>query len=962
MLKLSSAADNEHGGKHPFFSSLNGCGNGSIGLMRASGLAGRDSEMHVARARLASLAEGRGGALVVVGEPGVGKTRLVAEVLALAQEAGVARGRVACLPLVTPLPFEPVLSLFRTLSQHGRLGAQKTTFGGDPFGESLALLEEACSKGPVVLAVDDLHWSDRATLDLLHYCAARLAEIPLLWLFASRQVPAVDELCHHLCHQGLCERLELAPLTEGELAELMRSRLGEDVSGPFARAVYARSGGNPFLAEQLLHAVAVTASLSQLSRDEDEAHIRRSLAEVVPTTIIRSVADRARLLGPAAREVLTWAAVLPEPLEPAWLAPLAGTEEQVREQLCELGRALLMEQGGDGRWQFRHSLIRDATYKSVEEGERFRRHCVAAELLSAAGAPVAAVAPHLAAAGRHADAAQAYQALGYEALARSGSEDALGLFDKAAYHANQANERALVLGAEAGRALALLKLGQADAARAIAEPLRAQLRAQDDAGARLMFLSRYALALEEYASDLDDAVAVVEEMEPLLARLQAERDGLGALGPTEASSGQDLAEALLARAYVLSMAGRAAEAVPCAEKALAIARSQRDNALMVRSLNRLGLAVGLARGNAEATELLQQAVSLARTSNLRSEHALACLNLSYFADTLDDPAGQEHWARVGLEVGGAPPAVEVLLQGNVAAALMEQGDLEGALSYYRAAQATAARVGPKAEERAMISTCFALVRRGDLAEASELLNKTSPAQGSFEYYRYVDVQAQLAEEQGRDEGALVAYLQAGSAPDHPIAVWSLMCAVRAACRLGDPVRARAAFMQLEGLASRWDRAGLLRATAKAWLDLAEGKAEQAASSFAELAQRWTSKWHAAACQLQAACLTGKREGFAAAIDAYEAMGAKRAADNARRSARAAGFRPGHQPRSASPLTKREREVALLVASGMSNQEVARALYLSPRTVERHVGNMLAKLGYRSRAKLAAEVSAGRLLG
>ena len=101
----------------------------------------------------------------------------------------------------------------------------------------------------------------------------------------------------------------------------------------------------------------------------------------------------------------------------------------------------------------------------------------------------------------------------------------------------------------------------------------------------------------------------------------------------------------------------------------------------------------------------------------------------------------------------------------------------------------------------------------------------------------------------------------------------------------------------------------------------------------------------------------------AAIEAYDAMGARRGADRARAVARVA--RPAARAAAAATpgrSREREQEIALLVASGKTNAEVGAALYLSPRTIERHVGSILAKLGFRSRVELAAEVAAGRLPG
>jgi len=911
--------------------------------MGVSSFVGRKAELALARAYVGRLRSGRGGALVVVGEPGAGKSRFLAEVLSMSKTAGAVTARAACLPLVTPLPYEPVLEALRHLRRASRKGLGPDV-RADPFGQVLHALEDASARGPLVLAIDDLQWSDRGTMDLVHYCIARLDGAPVLWLLASRQTDETDKLSHYLGREGLCERTDLGPLSPDELAELARGRFGlTEVTAAFARSLYARSGGNPFLAGELLHALASSELAGLVAANEDEKQVREVLTDVVPSSIMRSVTDRSAHVSSQAREVLAWASVLPEPLEPRWLSPACGTPEEVGEHLHELARALLLEPVGEGRWAFRHALIRDARYKAMDAAERFRRHEGAVEMLS--GAPLALLAPQLAAAGRYKEAAEAYSQLGEEALLRSGAEDALRLFSQAASFARAGADNASYHRAEAGRALALLKLGSVEEAKRAAAALRAQLRALGANQQLLAFLTRYALALQEDVSDLDGAVAAIEEAEPLIAA---------------AAQRTDLAEALLARAYVFAMAGRSAEAVPDARRSLDIARDARDPVLTVRSLNRLGLAVGLSQGAGQASWALEEAASLAEANNLPDERALACLNLSYFADAAGDAAQAERWARAGLAAGGTSPSVQALLEANLAAALASLGDLEGALGHYLSAREAAARVGPQAENRVVLSLCHTLLRRGDVEEARRLLEGAPVPPSGFEHYRRFEVEGMLHEEEGRPEEAMKAYLAGGEAPDHPVAAWCLGRAVRLAALRGNADIAQAACTKLEALARRWDSSGLILATARAWLAAAKGETAVAAESFARLAASWTDAYEAASCRLEAARLLGDREGFEAAAEAFFRMGAARAADRARLLAREAGFRVGRQRRAPGPLTRREWEVAALVASGKTNQEVAAELYLSPRTVERHVGNVLTKLGLRSRVQLAAEVSAGRL--
>jgi DNA-binding NarL/FixJ family response regulator len=220
----------------------------------------------------------------------------------------------------------------------------------------------------------------------------------------------------------------------------------------------------------------------------------------------------------------------------------------------------------------------------------------------------------------------------------------------------------------------------------------------------------------------------------------------------------------------------------------------------------------------------------------------------------------------------------------------------------------------------------------------------------------------LLEEQGEHAEALRCYREGGAVEDHPVAVWCLAGAVRSATALGDFAAADDALERLEHLAPRWPASEWLLLASRGRHEAAAGRPEAASALLDEAAETCPEAFHAAALRLEAARLRRDRDGVMAAIAAYDAMGARRAADRARAVARSLGLRPGRRRRDAGPLSAREQEIALLVARGKTNAEVGAALYLSPRTIERHVGSILAKLGFRSRVELAAEVAAGRLPG
>jgi len=190
----------------------------------------------------------------VFGEPGVGKTRLLHEGATESSRRGVRVARSSCLPLTTPLPFDPVLELLRSLGEP--LPAVATESLRELFGIVVDRLERATIDGPLVLCLDDLQWSDAGTIDLVHYCLARLADLPIAWLVAARPAAAVDRFAHRLVRAGVLEQLELEALSPADMRRLAEAILGEDrVSDRLATVLYARTGGNPFLCEELLLAL-----------------------------------------------------------------------------------------------------------------------------------------------------------------------------------------------------------------------------------------------------------------------------------------------------------------------------------------------------------------------------------------------------------------------------------------------------------------------------------------------------------------------------------------------------------------------------------------------------------------------------------------------------------------------------------------------------------------------------------
>jgi DNA-binding CsgD family transcriptional regulator len=890
---------------------------------------GRHEELELGERLLDDLGAGRSGSLIVVGQAGAGKTRLLNEIVGRAKGRGIVTAWTTCLPLNAPLPFDPLLDLLAQLRRGGADVAmpERGREGQEIFSSIRNAIESAGENGPVLLIADDLQWSDAATRDMIHYCVARLADLNAGWLLGARPERDAKSFVRRLTRDGLSQRLSLTGFSLEETGDLAAAVLGPEVlSEDLVTSVFRRTQGDPFLSVELLR-----------SLDASEAPSLGS--DAIPATVTEMVEDRMESLDEAQLDLLAWASVLPEPMSPKWLSILSsGDQVQSRaEKLFDLG-FLAPSNGG---WVFSHALVRDAVYATVESFDRTSRHGRVADLLR--DLPLIMRAPQLVAAGRLPEAAEAYVKLGYEAWLRGGPDDAASLYGQASSLADEAGATTVRVTARVGEVLSLLRIG-APEARAKGERLRAAMRSVANDEERLSFLSQYAVALWDEISDLDSALAALDEAQGLM----------------ESVEGEVLAEAALARAYVLDRAGRPAEALPFAQQALEVARREDDRYLEVRALNCLGLALGQTSGTANGIATLEQAVVLARDEGLPKEAGLACLNLSYLYQVGGDEDKAEEYARVGVAIPNVPAAVEALLRGNAALGPMNRGELQTALADLLTAQAVAARAGRRTEERIMVQRCYVHIMLGELETAERVLADLSFPRGSWEFYRLLEPRGMLLEEWERLPEALSVFLEADAAGDHPVSMWCLAGAIRVAAKLGELEVAESSLRRFESRAGRWEASPWLLDASRGYVELAREKGDDAATFFSNAASTCPEAFHRVRLQLQAALTVNDRDGVMDAIDAYDSMGSTRASDRARSEARALGMRPGRRRTPPGSMSDREREIAKLVAAGRTNAEIAERLFLSPRTVERHVSNVLDKLGYRSRVELAAEMAAGRV--
>ncbi|WP_169979220.1 BTAD domain-containing putative transcriptional regulator [Microbispora sp. H10836] len=450
--------------------------------------------------RLGGVRRGRGGVLLVTGEPGIGKTRLAQLAAEEAEARGVAVVWGRCVEAEAAPPFWPWLQALRELGERGRAAARLLAGEGGAAADPEAALFElyegvlaalARSGTPTLVVLDDLHAADAASLRLLAFLAAELHRRPVLVLATVRPEPGREperlrDTLAALTREPGTERLTLAPFTAEEVGAFLRRH---DLTDPaLAEVLYRRTGGNPFYLGELLRLLGSEHRLDAASLG-------------VPEGVMEVIERRVARLPDPTRDLLRRAAVLGRDVSLDVLEALTETHAEEVMSLLEPAVAVgvLAEAPGGFDYRFSHALVRDALYAGLGRLEKARLHLGVAEALEslptappggdgAARLPV--LAHHFAMAARvgGADKAVAYAArAARQATAQRAYDEAVELWDKAL----------LALGRRdpARRSRLLIELGRS--LRVTGDAVRAQAALEE------------AIALAE---DTGDRTALVEAL------------------------------------------------------------------------------------------------------------------------------------------------------------------------------------------------------------------------------------------------------------------------------------------------------------------------------------------------------------------------------------------------------------------------------------------------------------------
>ena len=971
---------------------------------------GRDGDLSRLQDALRAAEDGWPQAILIGGEAGVGKTRLVSEFSTQADDAGMRVLAGGCIDVSGGLPFGPIVEAFRGLEHDlgssafrellgptyaelerflpstratwPQVAPAGTTAQDRLFELALRLLNHLGEATPVVLVVEDLHWADRSTLDLLTFLVRNLRRERLLLVatFRSDAHPASSLRAFRAEFGRHVDRIELACFGREELASLLAALLGTPPAAEVVDSVMTRSEGNPFFVEEL-----VAAGL-----DNQVGWLSSKLRDVLMA--------RVEALSEEAQETLRVAAVIGRRVEHRLLA--AASELDDRPLLRALREAVddqILVTDAEGLYVFRHALARQAIYEDLIIGERLRLHAAVATALAddpSLGAPGASSAAELAHHWTQAQELPSALAASVEAARQSATgvyafaeadrqyRRALALWDRIRPERRPADLTYTGLLEEAAESARWV--GDASRSIALARRALADLDPATEPGRVGLLHERLGLYLWE-AGDGRGSLEAYETADRLLAseHPSAER-----------------ARVLAAHGTALMLSSRYRESRPYCEEALEMARAVGARAAEGHALNTLGFDLALLGEPEEGIARLQAARRVAEEetnvdgvcrayTNLATVLLLAG-RLGEAAELADRGIGIAHRLGVQLTGGAVLAGVEALIRFRLG-----QWDRAEA-----AAQAVLTREVPDG------LTLFAHVTLVELDIARGQPERGRRMEAAFHAARQVTDPFTLAhlhataaglaiwDQDGQAARTAVGQgleVLAGTEEDHLVL---RLCALGARGEADEgerlqPSRDRAERAAVEAAADALlaraqavDAAGSSASFPEARLALALCHAERrrlarepdppgwesVAAGWADLGcpyQEAYARWRQAEAALQERDHAAAGAALSRANALATELGAVRLGQEVAHLAvrgrltvdqpapvRAAADAPA-SPADRLGLTRREREVLGHVARGASNRQIARALFITEKTASVHVSNIITKLGVTNRGEAAS---------
>lgn len=974
-------------------------GDVSTGRAASRRLIGRESDLRRLESSLAQAIDApRAHTVFVEGAAGMGKTRTVMEFASRAEARGahVLVGR--CVAYGTVIhPYAPLVEMLSDLVRKHGVAAVVRWAGAyaSELARWLPALEDAvpaptlnrasssrlfravCAvidglreSSSVVMVVEDLQWADRSTVDLLALLTTQLRGATLLvFTVRSDESPAEAEVARFLAEAGRgAERhVRLEPLTRAEQALQLSDILGVPPRTALLDEVYARAEGNPFFAEELL----ALGSVGEL-----------------PGTVRDLLLARLEALTPSTRQVLRAACVIGRRVPYRLLELVADASGPSLEAALRpaVEHHVMLSETARGVYVFRHALLQEAIASSLLPGESARLHARAAEALSASPALAGGVGPAAGSIARHWDAAgDSPRALVSAVTAAQEAAGALG-FSEALSHYD--------------RAISLLEV-LPDAEALLSEPRYRLLWAAAE-------VAHLAGRPERAAALVREAIAAVDPArqhhhgylhERLGRYLWMAADGVGAMDAYERA--MDLVPAepptswraavLSGYSQILMLRGRFQESAQSAEEAIRMTRAVGD-ARSIEGHARNNLGVDLAHmGRVEdgiAQLRLARAIAEEQFDDV-DDIARAVVNLQSVlldADRIEEAAAAAIEGVGVVDALGLQHRKGVWARCDAAEALLRLGRYDHA----RRLLDEAVALDPPGIDAVRVDVTLGQLafRLGDLVEADAHLERAARDGARLLdgqmlgplYATSIEVFIAAGDLGSASVAAQSALHKLGTREPAIYAVPVFAAAAAAAAAAARAHGRDAAASGLLGTVGDWvTRAeeAMARATetvpttqalyATARCELAEEEAQDGASGWVAAAAQWAQvkdpfrETQARLRGAEALFAAGDRVAAAQQLRLGAAIstriGAQRLTDAANTLARRArvtlpttAAEPSERPYD---LTPREREVLALVADGLTDRTIGARLYISHRTVERHVSNLLAKLGAERRAELAS---------
>ncbi len=923
-------------------------------------MAEREAELSAVDGLLEGACAGFGRTVIIRGASGIGKTRLLDEVRRRAEAGNLTVLAARASELERDFAFGCVRQLFEPLIRRGRQRGRGVLAGdahmAEPVFQSPAdegarapepgygilhglywLTVNLAEQGPVLLALDDVQWADPDSLRYLSFLSRRLDGVPALVAITTRPAePGSDPArLRELAQDPATTVIDLAPLSRAAVVEIIRPYVGDDAGERFGAACHEATGGNPFLLGELLREIAPGG----MSADRIGALGPERVAEAVEARIERA--------GDQAPELARAVAVLGDGTELRRAAQLAGIDASEAAPIADaLATADILEQ--ERPLRFLHPIVRNAVYGRMLAAERNRWHARAAALLADAGEPAEAIALHVLATepGERSDAVEVLREAAASARSRGAPDGALRYLERALAEPLPPGSRAAVV-SELGRNAATL-----------GDPRALEwLRAAVDMDGASAAGTAAAVALGRtltFMGRADEALMVGQRMLADPA--------------TDGEVGRTMERWLLSLAHTSPTTRR--RALPLVRRNLDAALA--GDELTASQLASAALECALCDGDAERTTALAEraasgVIDDAGSDNLEPALAIAALvTAERFepADQLFDRLLADARSRGSLRYYAGTYAFRAWARYR-----------QGRLTDVRAD----ADLYPDLSQPAVTDLVLAgahvhaLVYAGepDRAAAIAIAVAASPLDRDLSLYqRFAEGLAALRLAQGDHAGALeitsgmAAWEEETGLRNGTWVAWRSQAAVAHAA-LGERERAVGLAEEQVALARRFGAPGMLGSALRVQGVVRGGEEgmEPLREAVATLAPSALRLEHARA-QIELGATLRRagqqaeaRELLRDGLDLAHACGATAVADRALDELVAAGARPRKPATTdADALTPSERRVTEMAADGMTNKEIAQALFVTVKTVETHLGHAYAKLGINSRSQLRGRLA------